>query len=955
MRFSVLGPVTVADGDGSVLALAGWKQRAVLALLLHTPNQTVSVDRLITDIWGDDAADRSRDALYTYVSNLRGILGKERVEHGPAGYRLVTEPGELEADEFQAELTRAERLMGSAPETSVRILEDNLGRWRGRAYEGHEDLPSIAPEAARLDELRIAAQELRFGAMLRAGETPEPADVAVLCETHPLRERPWALMMRVEYRAGRQADALHTFQQFRQTLGGELGIEPSPALVRLEEQILLQDPALDASRTTPTNLPNPLTSFIGRLDEQALLDQAIHDHRLVSLLGPGGAGKTRLAVETARTLLGSFPDGVWLVDLARVSDPSGVINAVASAAGVTSTEALVDWLSSRTALIVLDNCEHVVDAAGDLAQRILEGTTAIAILATSRVALNRPGEQRVNLLGLGLADSDDEAGEAVELFIDRANTIRTSLKFGPETIRTARAICQQLDGLPLAIELAASRTDVLSLGEIDSYLRDNLDLLSTEHAARHIHRSLDTAISWSTSLLDEDQQARFRSLGVFEGPFTAQAAAAVFGGVSLVEAVAQLKTLSDASLVVARPAEIGGTSYRLLVPIGAHARSALIDSGAWDQTAALHDRHYLDSCRSQRDDMFGSDRVEAVRRVELEIADYLTAWGRLEDEDPESALPFVWTLGHDWLSARVGPGYERMAALIESVGKSPSTEYADALTIGSWVGMYANDWERAIPWADRAIEIYEKAGDQLGLAYAHVRRGHWAFGRGDIPTAMESLPLSLEICERIGYQEGKAWPMVLIGQARRWGDDDSAEVFDMLLAAKALFVATNDASGQVHAGMVLETFLNRDVASRLATAEEMITVAERYGGDNVLRPTAYHALAYATWDDGQHERAKGLNRACVRAALASGNLITLGLGLMQGARFAGLDGDARRCALLGGAGRAHFAFEVAPFQLRYEAPAIDEAKKALGEAGYDELFDQGGALSPEEAAVLVLR
>lgn len=949
MQFSALGPVTVTDGDGHALALGGWKQRAVLALLLHVPNHTVSVDRLITDIWGEEASDGARDALYTYVSNLRGVLGKKKVVRGPTGYRLVVEPDELEAGGFEADLGRAERLLGSTPVATARILEATLDRWRGGAYEGHEDLPSIAPEAARLDELRIAAQELRFEAMLRAGETPEPAEITVLCNSHPLREQPWALLMRAEYRAGRQADALRTFQRFKQQLGEDLGIEPSPALARLEEQILLQDPALDASRTTPTNLPIPVTSFVGRLEEQAVLDQAIHDHRLVTVLGPGGAGKTRLAIETARALLGSFPDGVWLVDLAKVPDPGAVRGAVVAALGVASDDALLEWLSARTALVILDNCEHVVEVAGQLAIEILERAPDLKVLATSRVALNRSGENRLGLLGLR---ADEEHADALELFLDRAEAVGGSTD--PDAAYTVQAICSRLEGLPLAIELAASRTDVLSLDEINSYLSESLDLLAIDHATRDDHRSLDATVHWSVSLLDAGSQARFRSLGVFEGPFTAQAAGSVFDGMEPLAVVAELKTLSDASLVVARPAETGDTTYRLLEPIRAYARSTLIESGKWDDVATLHDDHYLEQCRSHREDMFGTGRVKAARRVELEIADYLAAWDRLEALGAESAFPFVWNLGHHWLSASVGPGYARMASVIESNGDHGSVEFADAMTIASWVGMYTNDWERAMAWADRAIGIYEEAGDHLGLAYAHVRRGHWAFGRGDIPTAMESLPLSLEICERIGYHEGKAWPMVLIGQARRWADDDSEEVRLMVLDAKETFAATGDASGLVHAGMVLSTFHNQPLAERLEVAAEMVEVAERHGGDNLLRPTAYHSLAYAIWDDGQRERAKGLNRACVRSALASGNLISLGLGLMQGARFAGLDGDAQRCALLNGAGRANFAFEVAPFQLRYEADAVAAANEVLSERGYDHLFDEGGRLSPEEAAALVL-
>ena len=196
--------------------------------------------------------------------------------------------------------------------------------------------------------------------------------------------------------------------------------------------------------------------------------------------------------------------------------------------------------------------------------------------------------------------------------------------------------------------------------------------------------------------------------------------------------------------------------------------------------------------------------------------------------------------------------------------------------------------------------------------------------------------------------------MVLIAQARRWGDDESDEVLEMLLAARSLFEATGDSFGEIHAGMLIGTLTERPVLERLATAERMVQTAEALGGENVQRPTAFHDLAYATWDAGEHERAKGFNRVCVRSALASGALITLGLGLIQAARFAGLEGDAERCAILSGAGRAHFAFEMAPFQLRYEAPSKKAAMESLGEGTYEQLFAEGGRLSPEDAAALVI-
>jgi predicted ATPase len=606
-------------------------------------------------------------------------------------------------------------------------------------------------------------------------------------------------------------------------------------------------------------------------------------------------------------------------------------------------------------LIILDNCEHLVDAIGRIAQRILEHTHEVKILATSRIALNRPGEQRIAILGLQQTYDEHTIGEAAELFIDRAKALQSSLDVGSRTIAAIQSICERVDGLPLAIELAASRTDVLSVNEIAEFLRDSPALLEAEHASRDIHRSLEAAITWSVSLLDEDQRARFRALGAFDGPFTAEAAASILRSRNSLNAVRELKPLVDASLVVARPAEAGATVYRLLEPLRQHARHSLEETGDWTALTERHDLYYVGVSRSRRGEMFGSGRVAAVRRIELELADYMAAWDRLMEQDPTAVLSLAWSLGHHWLSAHVGSGFARLAGLLEAVGDDASVECADALTIASWVAMYANEWERGIAWADRAISIYEEADDQLGLAYAHARKGHWAFGRGDAAGAMESLPLSLEICDRIGNEEGKAWPTVLIGQARRWSDDEGDDVFEMLVTAKGLFASTDDSDGQVHAGMVLATFFDRDAADRLRIAEEMVDLAERRGADSALRPTALHALSHVTWELDERERAEGLNRACIRAAFTSGNLIVLGLGLMQAARYAGLRGLAKRCAMLSGAGRAHFAFELAPFQLRVEADAVSAAKTLLGETEYDELLNEGASMTAEEAAALALR
>ena len=279
--------------------------------------------------------------------------------------------------------------------------------WRGLPFQGL-DLPSVAPEAARLVELRLRGLEDRVEAELRAGRVPEVGEVRELTAEHPYRERFWELLARALYRAGRQADALATLARLRRLLADDLGIEPTPAIARLEERILVQDPTLDAA-APGAPLPAPLSSFVGRADELDELERRLEDDRLVTVLGPGGVGKTRVAVELAGRVAGSFPDGVWLVDLAPVPGPEGVVGAVAAALGIATPPGagdapLIDWARARRALLVLDNCEHVVTRVAELVQRLLPVAPGLRVLATSRRPLEVVGEVLVALAGLPTAE-----------------------------------------------------------------------------------------------------------------------------------------------------------------------------------------------------------------------------------------------------------------------------------------------------------------------------------------------------------------------------------------------------------------------------------------------------------------------------------------------------------------------------------------------------------------------
>ena len=287
MHFGVLGPVVVSDGDGP-MPLGGPKQCAILGMLLMEPGRAIPADVAVIEVWGDDAGKGAMASLHTHMSNLRGVVGKERIIRDAAGYRLVLHDDDVvDAAVFAAEVSEARHLTGSDPTGAVALFESSLRRWRGRPFEGLEDVPMLVAEIARLDELRVAAEMDRFDTVLRSGDTPPVGDVEALCRRLPLDERPWGLLMKTLYRSGRQAEALRTYTHVKSLFGEEMGIEPSPSLTRIEEQILLHDPALDPIPTAVlSNLPVFLTSFIGRVDERQRLEQALADHRLVTVTGP---------------------------------------------------------------------------------------------------------------------------------------------------------------------------------------------------------------------------------------------------------------------------------------------------------------------------------------------------------------------------------------------------------------------------------------------------------------------------------------------------------------------------------------------------------------------------------------------------------------------------------------------------------------------------------------------
>lgn len=960
MQIRVLGAIGVRDGDNEI-AIGGPREKSVLAMLLTESDRPVSADRLIYEAWGDGAAAGAMASLYTYVSNLRRSLGRQRVVREAGGYRFVKQvDDQIDVELFEAHLVRAGELARTEPKTTAATLETALALWHGPPFDGAQGTPMLESAAIRLQELRESAEIELFEATLRSGEIPTVSDVEALCGRRNLDERAWAVLMRTLYRSGRHPDALRAFSRFRQLLAQEMGVEPSPQLYRLEEQILLHDSALDPGFGR-ISLPAYTTTFVGRGDEIAAVAAAVSDHRLVTILGPGGAGKTRLAVEVASSLRSSYTDGVFLIDLASVADPNEIAAAIVASLGlaavgpVSDLDRAIAWLIPRNTLVILDNCEHLAHSVGPIALALVAQAAGLTIMATSRQLLAVPGEFHINLEGLQVGPSgDSEPGEAEQLFAARAGQQIGNSAMLDAADPAIKSICHRLDGMPLALELAAARAGALSPTEIEALLSRRFAVLVDDDQTRDIHRSLEATVGWSYGLLSPTDRANLSALGIFEGPFSAKAAAAIIE-VDTVEAVQVVSRLVAASLVYVQSQKQGRTMYRLLETLKEYARERLVDTGCWEQTQAIHESYYTAMCVRAGDQLYGTGRVAATQEIVAELQEHLAVWDRRISATPARVLAMAWPLGNTWIfQADLRTGEERMCTLVDRTKGDRSLERARALVIGGWILVMRNRMDEAIAWTDEAIDIYRGSLDEIGLAYALARAGHWAFASGAGEKALDLLSESLAICDRIGYRVGEAWPTVLIAQARRWAGDTSPEVRDMFLDARRQFVEIGELYGQVHADMILSSFTEFAVEERHRFATEMVDIAQGEYGQSSSESIAFHSLAYTTWDLGEHQRGERLNRIAIRSAATTNTAMNLGLGLLQAAVFAARLGNSERSALMFGAGHAHFGMMVAPFQQEMFEPAQEQARSILGESRYVELHRIGSAMTTSEAVNFAL-
>ncbi len=564
LRVHDLGPLEV-DRAGVPVGLSGARLTAALSLLVVNAGRHVGVDALSDAMWGERSPARSPSTLDSHIWRLRKALEPQRergspskvLRHDLGGYRLVPDAVDIDSVRFTALADRARDLLaaGRAAE-ACQEAEQALALWRGRPHAGFADEPWAVATVARLTEVRDQLRERLAEALLAAG-SPERALLALapgLAET-PLRERLWALRMLAQHRLGRAEEALRSYAEARTLFLDELGLEPGPELRALHGRILAADPGLAGPAQEPrpadappagdrhpgepgeVHLPRRGSPLVGREEDLGDLVREVPRTGLTTLVGAAGCGKTRLAVEVARSLADRFPDGVWFVDLTASRDAASVLSAVVSALGFTPQdtarpgEALRAFLRGRRALLVLDNCEQVLDPVADLVEDWFGGPTPLAVLATSREPLEVDGERvhPVGPLPLPTDEDDVTTSPAVRLLLDRlaaAGADREDLGLLTAAVRIATAV----DGVPLALELAAGRSRAFSLEEIAHQVTADPSSLARMGRGSDHHRTVRAAIEQSYALLPPDEAAVHRSVSALPGPFTVSAAAAVHRG-----------------------------------------------------------------------------------------------------------------------------------------------------------------------------------------------------------------------------------------------------------------------------------------------------------------------------------------------------------------------------------------------------------------------------------------
>lgn len=789
MRIHLFGDLSITYGETPVMCKSVRLQSLLAFLLLHCALPQ-SRQQVAFAFWPELSERQARNNLRQVLYDLRRVLpdADSFVDVGDATvqWRLGS-PFTLDVLDFESALARAET---AEARTQRAALEEAVELYRGDLLVACYD-DWILPERERLRQRFMRALE-RLIALLEAERdyrlALEHAQRLLHCD--PLREETYCDLMRLASRCGDRTGVVRYYRACVNALRKELEIEPSPETRVVYEQSLSNIAARSTQPTTPssflaveTNLPIQPNRFVGRAREVAEIKRWIAEHRLVTLTGPAGVGKTRLAL--AVTAEANFAHGKWFVGLGPVTDPAGIAQAVAFALGVREVrgrsliETLSEYLRGKQLLILLDNCEHQTAGVRLLANALLNGAPSLHLLATSRETIGLDHEAVYRVPPLDVPGSVDEIAQSdsVQLFCERANAILPSFELTAENAPAIASICRALDGLPLAIELAAARMNVLSAEQIQERLAIALRLLTHgSHAALPHQRTLQGTLDWSYELLPAAERTLFRRLAVFAKSFSLEAIEQVCD-LPPFTALDLLSNLVDQSLVEVIPGR-RVVRYRLLEVMRQYGWARLCDSGEQEKIRGTHRDFYLQWAEQAEPEARGARQLEWFAQFERERDNLRAAVEWCQTDSPEKGLRLGAALWWFWfVGGYLSEGRAALAKMLSTSAPVKTTAYVRALNAAGFLALFQGDFAAARPYAERAYAIAQECKDKRALALALFVLGE-AQVIDDRPRALANRKASLALSQELDDKWMMAFTLNALGEGARMLDDyETARAF----------------------------------------------------------------------------------------------------------------------------------------------------------------------------------